>query len=181
MNLVSLTLSNEIWVVNGTIPDDIDHKEPVHEAENKALTVQNVPEVDLYNSGTSRHITPFCHQFSKYQSIKPCPIYAADKQKLFTIGAGKMKTGVPKYGEITPITLTDMLHAPDITSTIISIHHIAWAGYSVSFEGEHCKIKDKKGEIIGDILANKNGLYKVKHAYTALTDLESVDLCMLHC
>ena len=72
-------LLNEIWVVNGTIPDDIDHEEPVHEAENEALTIQNVPEVDLYDSGTSRHITPFHHQFSKYQSIEPCPIHAADK------------------------------------------------------------------------------------------------------
>ena len=94
---------------------------------------------------------------------------------------GKIKIGVPKYGEITPITLTDMLHAPDITLTVISIHCIAQASYSVSFEGEHCKIKDKKGEIIGDILANKNGLYKDKHMYTALTDLESVDLHTLHC
>ena len=72
-------LLNEIWVVNGTISDDIDHEEPVHEAENEALTIQNVPEVNLYDSGTSRHITPFCHQFSKYQSIKPHLIYAADK------------------------------------------------------------------------------------------------------
>ena len=174
-------LLNEIWVVNGTIPDDIDHEEPVHKAENEVLTVQNIPEVNLYNSGASRHITPFCHQFLKYQSIEPCPIYAADKQNLFAIGAGKMKIGVPKYGEITLITLTDMLHTPDITLTVISIHCITRAGYLVSFEGEHCKIKDKKGEIIGDILANKNGLYKVKHAYTALTDLESVDLHMLHC
>ena len=92
-----------------------------------------------------------------------------------------MKISVPKYGEITPITLTDTLHAPEIALTIISIHCIAQASYLVSFKGEHCKIKDKKGEIIGDILANKNGLYKVKHMYTALTDLESVDLCMLHC
>ena len=136
-------LLNEIWAVNGTTPDDIDHEEPVHEAEIKALTIQNVPEVNLYDSGTSRHITPFCHWFSKYQSIELCPIYAADRWKLFAIGAGKMKIGVPKYGEITLITLTDMLHTPDIALTIISIHCIAQAGYLFSFEGEHCKIKDK--------------------------------------
>ena len=91
-----------------------------------------------------------------------------------------MKISVPNYGEITLITLTDTLHAPNIALTIISIHCIAQASYSVSFEGEHCKIKDRKGEIIGDILANENGLYKVKHAYAALTDLKSVDLGMLH-
>ena len=32
-------LSNEIWAVNRTIPDDIDYEEPVHEAENEVLTV----------------------------------------------------------------------------------------------------------------------------------------------
>ena len=52
-------LSNEIWVVNGTIPDNIDHEEPVHKAENDLLTIQDVPKVNLYDSGASRHITPF--------------------------------------------------------------------------------------------------------------------------
>ena len=32
-------LMNEIWVVNGTIPDNIDHEEPFHEAENEVLTI----------------------------------------------------------------------------------------------------------------------------------------------
>jgi len=59
--------------------------------------------------------------------------------------------------------------------TVISVSRIAKAGYSVSFEGEEYKIKNKKGDTIGNIPVNER-----EHAYSAITVPEKVDILTLH-
>ena len=49
--------------------------------------------------------------------------------------------------------------------TIVSINRITKAGYTVSFEGDSCKIKNQHGATIGTIPVSSNGLYKVDCAY----------------
>ena len=72
---------------------------------------------------------------------------------------GDLRIRVPNSESSTPVILHDALYAPEMALTIISINHIAKAGYSVSFEKEACKIKDGGGKIVGVIPANNNGLY----------------------
>ncbi|KAJ3559908.1 hypothetical protein NM688_g58 [Phlebia brevispora] len=38
-------------------------------------------ESDLYNSGASQHMSPFCHHFFDFENINPRPIAAADNQE----------------------------------------------------------------------------------------------------
>ena len=76
--------------------------------------------------------------------------------------------------------MSDTLHALDIGLTIISINHVANSGHSILFEGSHCKIKNIKGQTIGNIPANASRLYKVKHAHSAQIPLDSVNLPTLH-
>jgi Integrase core domain len=63
---------------------------------------------------------------------------------------------------------------------IISIGHIANAGNSVSFEGQECKIQNRKGTVIGKIPASTNGLYKVEHKFAAAATTEHMDILTLH-
>jgi hypothetical protein len=71
---------------------------------------------------------------------------------------------------------------PDMALTIVSIGRIIKSGYPIAFEDESCKIKNKSGKIIGEILANSNCLFKVEHTLTAASAnaIEQVNIHTLH-
>ena len=149
--------------------------------DSAALTSESAKsEVELYDSGASRHMSPFSHRFTNLHSIPPRPITAANSRVFYAIGAGDLKINVPNGESSTPITLKDTLYAPDMTMTVVSISRIAAAGYSVAFEGKSCQIKSKTGKIVGDIPAAPNGLYKVEHSLAAAAAAEQVDILTVH-
>ncbi|KAJ7263359.1 hypothetical protein C8J57DRAFT_980797, partial [Mycena rebaudengoi] len=51
--------------------------------------------VDLYDSGASRHMTPYRHRLFNYSSIPPKSITAADKGKFEAVGKGDMHIYLP--------------------------------------------------------------------------------------
>jgi hypothetical protein len=68
-----------------------------------------------------------------------------------------------------------------MTLAVISISKIASAGYAASFEGQECKIKNKKGKTVGRIPASTSGLYRVGHPAAASAAVqEQVDLLTVH-
>ena len=97
----------------------------------------------LFDSGASRHMSPFRNHFMNYKEIEPRLIQVADKWIFHTVGLGDLKIEVPKGTSFMPIILKDVFHAPDMGLTIVSINRIARAGYSVEFKGEFCIIWDK--------------------------------------
>ena len=137
-------------------------------------------EVELYDSGASRHMSPFSHRFTNLHPIPPRPITAANNRVFYAIGSGDLKIDVPNGASTTPITLKDALYAPDMSMTVVSISRIAGAGYSVAFKGTNCMIKNQHGTIVRDIPASLNGLYKVEHALTAAAVAEQVDILTVH-
>ena len=137
-------------------------------------------ETELYDSGASRHMSPFRDRFVSYRTITPRAITAADKRVFYAIGEGDLRVEVPNGKSSTSVLLRDALHAPDMGLTVVSISRITGAGHTVSFEGKSCKIRNQAGVLIGDIPASASGLYKVEHAYAAIDSLEKVDLPTLH-
>ncbi len=135
---------------------------------------------ELYNSGALRHMLPLHDRFVTYQEIPPCPITVADKRVFYAIGVRDIMIDVPNGESSTQIRLKDALHALDMGATIVSISHIAKAGFSVCFEGQLCKIKDSCDKIIGEIPASNNGLYKVDWVYSAIMMQERVNLATMH-
>ena len=126
-------------------------------------------------------MSPFSHRFMNLHPIPPHPITAANNQVFYAISSGDLKIDVPNGTSTTPMTLKGTLYAPDISMTVVSISHIAEAGYSVAFEGMNCKIKNQHGTIVGDIPASPNGLYKVEHTLMAAAVAEQVDILTVHC
>jgi hypothetical protein len=135
---------------------------------------------ELYDSSASRHMSPLRDCFIAYQEIPPRPITAADKRVFYAIGVGDVVIDIPNGESSTPIRLKDVLHAPDMGATIVSISRIAKASFSVCFEGQSCKIKDSHDKVIGIIPASDNGLYKVDCVYSAVTAPEHVELATMH-
>ena len=138
-------------------------------------------KTELYDSGASRHMSPFWDQFITYQQTSPRPILAANKQVFYAVGTGDFRIQVPNGVNLTPIVLWDALHAPEMGLTVVSVGRIANAGYSVAFEGNTCKIKNRSGTLIGSIPLTTNNLYKVEQVNAAITMPEQVDLYTLHC
>ena len=120
-------------------------------------------ESDLYDSGASRHMTPFHHRLINFTTIESRPIQAADKRTFHAIGKGDMHIEIPNEGRTTTILLKDVLYAPNMGLTIISISRVAAAGYSTLFQSNFCRIFDAKQTQIGHIHVTSNGLYRVDH------------------
>jgi len=137
--------------------------------------------MEIYDSGASWHMSPFGERFLNYKPIMlPHAISAANKQAFYAVGTGDLRIEVPDGESSTSILLKDVLHAPEMGLTLVSIDRITKAGYSVTFEASTCKIKCLNGTVIGTIPASVNSLYKVEHAYAASIAPERVTLAALH-
>jgi gag-polypeptide of LTR copia-type/Integrase core domain/GAG-pre-integrase domain len=177
------TAEDESWAVIVNEDDSLNDGESDNIlsafTENAALT-SSKPEVELYDSGASRHMSPFSHRFTNLRSIPPRPITAANNRVFYAIGTGDLKVDIPNGASSTSVTLKDALYAPDMGQSVISISRIAAAGNTVTFEGKSCKIRNKGGKIVGNIPVSPNGLYKVEHSLAAAAAAEPLDILTVH-
>jgi hypothetical protein len=150
-----------------------------------AMRSEDNIQCELLDSGASRHMSPFCKSFATYCPIEACPITAANNQVFHAVGMGDLLIEVPNGESSTKIVLCDVLYAPDLGLTVVSIGRIVKANYTVEFDQGCCNIKQKKdGQKIGSIPAGASGLYKVDHAlsaiFSAIIPEEPIDILMLH-
>jgi hypothetical protein len=96
---------------------------------------------ELYDSGASRHMSPYRKQFVTYEEIIARPITAANNEVFHAIGMGDLAIQVPNGETSNTVLLRDVLHAPDMSLTVVSIGRIIKAGYIVEFADGHCIIK----------------------------------------
>ena len=69
-------------------------------------------ETELYDSGASRHVSPYCNKFLNFVSIKPKTIRAADGQEFEATGLGDMHIELPNEQSKSRILLKNVLYAP---------------------------------------------------------------------
>ena len=89
-------------------------------------------DIDLYDSGATHHMSGFRHRFLNFVEIVPKPISTADKQTFSAMGKGDMYINIPN-GDLPPskILLKDVLYAPTMAVTLVSISRITAAGSTV--------------------------------------------------
>ena len=121
-------------------------------------------DVDLYDSGASRHMSGHRHRFTNFTEIEPRPITAADKRAFHAIGKGDMLIDIPNGDATSKILLKDVLYAPSMGVTLVSISRIAAAGSTVVFSGDNCRIFNSAKTLIGKIEMSQ-GLYRVYSAH----------------
>ena len=95
--------------------------------------VQSTGHVDLYDSGTTKHLSTYHDQFTTYHDINPNSFTAANKQKFLAIGAGDMVIDVPDGLDISKMKLTEVLYSPEIGYTLISVGHLDDEGFTAIF------------------------------------------------
>jgi hypothetical protein len=95
---------------------------------------------ELYDSGASRHMSSYRDQFVNFKSIVPKPITAADKRTFQAVGKGDMLVHLPNGKTRSPILLKDVLYAPTMGVTLISISRLDAAGCAALFRDSRCRI-----------------------------------------
>ncbi|PIL29731.1 transcription factor [Ganoderma sinense ZZ0214-1] len=129
-----------------------------------ASTATTGDRVEIFDSGATRHISPYRDEFITYEELQPaCPITAADGHTFMAVGEGQVRVSLPNGDSSTVVTLERVLHAPDITFSLVSIPQADKAGYSAIFENGKCRLFLRSSrETVGRIPL-VNGLYQVRH------------------
>jgi hypothetical protein len=120
-------------------------------------------QAELYDSGCTRHISPYREDFESFTEIPPISFSAANKAKFTASGKGEMVIGIPNGVEVSQLRLTEVLYSPEVGYTLVSIGRLDKKGFSATFGDGKCTIRGPDDEYIGKILKNKRGLYKVEH------------------
>ena len=147
-----------------------------------AMAAQESDSREMFDSGASRHMSPFRTSFVTYRSIEARPITAANKNVFHAIGIGDLIIKVPNGAKTSKILLRDAFHAPDLALTIVSVGRILDAGYSVEFDTntKTCYLRKADGTVIGNIPKGVNGLFKLDHAMAAVTEDKPIEIQSLH-
>ena len=125
------------------------------------------------------HMTPHQGLLKNYQSFpKPKTIKGADKGTFNTLGIGHLKLTTQVGGKSIDIQLMDMLHAPKITFTLISISWCDNAGYHTEFSHQKCVIKSATGKML--LQAPKiYGLYCLDNKIAKIKSIHALQLLKL--
>jgi hypothetical protein len=145
-----------------------------------AMAVQESNTCKLFDSGASRHMSLFCESFITYRQIEARPITAANKNVFHAIGIGDVIIKVPNGATTSTILLRNVLHAPDLALTVVSIGWIVQVGYSVEFNQDKCVIRKCDGSTIENIPTGSNGLFKLDHSFAAITPDKLINIHALH-
>ena len=115
------------------------------------------------------YIMLFKDRLIKYTPIVSHPITATDKQVFHAIGKGDMHIRILNGSMTTIILLKDVLYAPAMGVTIISISCVTAAGFTVLFCANFCCIFDLKNKHIRHVHVTSNGLYHVDHSEAVMS------------
>jgi hypothetical protein len=86
----------------------------------------------------------------------------AERSTISALGWGDIKVDLPLGNKYTTVTLKNTLYTPKMVLTLISVHHIAAAGFAVQFESDACKIlSPTPGRKFIASIAQINGLYAI--------------------
>src|SRR6267154_891651 len=137
--------------------------------------------VELYDSGTIRHISPYKSDFVSYAPLSP-PIFlnTANQQHFPAIECGTLIVQVPNGGTESKLTLHGALHAPSISYTLVSIAALDEEGYHTHIGAGHLNLTSPQGDRIGHIPRTQGHLYKVVHVLDSANTVEPMSIIELH-
>lgn len=136
---------------------------------------------ELYDSGATRHISPYKSDFVSYSPLAP-PVFlnTANQQRFPAIGCGTLVVQVPNGGAESELTLHGALHAPSVSYTLVSIAALDEEGYHTHIGAGYLDLTSPQGERIGHIPRTQGRLYKVVHALDSANAVEPVSIMELH-
>ena len=136
-------------------PEDWLHKEGedlLFEGEMACAAIMpaeqdGAPHTELYNSGATRHISPYKSDFISYTPLSP-PVFlnTANQQRFPAIGTRTLAIWVPNEGTESELALCKTLHAPSVAYTLVSLGVLDEEGYHARIGGGCLEIVSPEGE-----------------------------------
>src|SRR6266852_1644717 len=121
-----------------------------NECDVAAAVVNNteVPgaQIELYNSRSTCHLSPYRADFTNYKDTPACAFKMANNQPFNTTGHGDIVIEVPNGGEITWMLLCDVLYAPEVSYMLVSIGKLDKSGYQALFGSSQMKLTNPEGQ-----------------------------------
>lgn len=111
------------WWIEDIASEDINSLNYAHEEVivSQAQETPTSTQIEIFNSGTSCHISPHCNAFTSFQSIAPHPLHAANKQNFNAVGKGDIVLDILNGVVTSQLRLTEVLYSPEAGYTLISI------------------------------------------------------------
>ena len=117
----------------------------------------------LFNSSASHHMSSYHNQFIDYKVIIPKSITTVNNHTFQAISKGDLMISIPNGKSVTCIRLKDILYAPKMGITLISISKLDVAGFAALFRDKRCQIFNEKRKKLGEVPLTK-GLYCLRSA-----------------
>ncbi len=137
--------------------------------------------VELYDSGATRHISPYHDDFCTYCVLDtPLFLNVANGQQFPAVGMGSMVVNAPNGGGQSKLTLENVLHAPSVGYTLVLLGALDGLGYRIAIGGSHLEVLLRTGECLARIARSPRGLYCVSHEADGGYAVEIVSVMELH-
>ena len=91
-----------------------------------------------------------------------------------------MVVSTPNGGKHSELTLQDVLHAPSVGYTLVSLGALDGLGFRITISGGHLEIRSPTGEPLAHITRTARGLYRVAHEGEGGYAVEVVSVMELH-
>jgi hypothetical protein len=142
---------------------------------------EGAPRNELYDSGATRHISPYQSDFTSYTPLSP-PVFLndANQQRFPTIGTRTLAFRVPNEGTESELALRNALHAPSVAYTLVSLGALDQEGYHCYLGDGRIEIFSPEGERVGQIPRTQQCLYKVNRAPESAHATELISVMELH-
>ena len=156
-----LLTEEDDWSEDEVLEAGVDHAEnligPARSSlENNVAMAASVDSptsrcMELYDSGTTRHILPYHDAFETYTTIPPKPFTAANRQVFNATGIGEMVVDVPNGYDISRLRLTEVLYSKEVGYMLVSVGRLDELRLSTTFADGFYTIRGTDGETIGCI------------------------------
>ena len=143
-------------------PDFPNPEELAADVNNRPIAF-NSTHTELYDLGTTHHISLYHNMFNNFIDIAPKSLNAANKQRFTAIGQGDLVIEVPNGIDVSKLQLTEVLFSPKVGYTLVSIGKLDKQGYKFSFSDGKMTMHNQDGETMGEVPKTDKGVYKVIH------------------
>jgi hypothetical protein len=120
-------------------------------------------QVKVYDSGASQHISPYHEQFVNFRECPRQIISAVNKQEIEATGMGDLMIKVLRPRGVSKVRLMNVLYAPSIGYTLISLSQVDCAGYSTIIMEGILNLVDRQDNLIIGEISQENGIWQVRH------------------
>ena len=170
---------------------DLEHAFNVTTSFNIAdITVSSrdsLQHMEVYDSGASCHMSPYISAFTDFTFINPKPISAADNRVFNAVGKETMRITIPNSEKPSTIHLREVLYAPTIAFTLISLSRTDSAGYTTVIKNGDLHLLDHNhGNKVIRRIPTKDGLWCITQPTKAKSEtpgndaLSSISLMDIH-